>query len=53
LRFSAEAVRERRENRLLLRSSYRQPCGTFSGELAPGIELASGYGVMEEHDVWW
>jgi Protein of unknown function (DUF2804) len=53
LRFSAEAVRERRENRLLLRSSYRQPFGTFSGELAPGIELASGYGVMEEHDVWW
>jgi len=53
LRFSAEAVRERRENRLVLRSSYRQPFGTFSGELAPGIELASGYGVMEEHDVWW
>jgi Protein of unknown function (DUF2804) len=53
LRFSAEAVRERRENLLLLRSSYRQPFGTFSGQLPSGIELAEGYGVMEEHDVWW
>jgi hypothetical protein len=53
LHFSAEAVRERRENRLLLRSSYRQPFGTFSGTLPGGIELAHGYGVMEDHDVRW
>jgi hypothetical protein len=53
LRFSPEAVRERRENLLLIRSSYRQPFGTFSGELAPDAELAEGYGVMEEHDAWW
>ncbi|MGZ4173001.1 MAG: DUF2804 family protein [Solirubrobacteraceae bacterium] len=53
LRFSAEAVRESHENLLLLRSSYRQPFGCFSGELPGGIELAEGYGVMEEHDVWW
>ncbi len=53
LRFDAEAVRERRENRLLVRSSYRQPFGTFSGRLPGGVELAEGYGVMEEHDVWW
>jgi hypothetical protein len=53
LRFASEAVRERRENLLLVRSAYRQPFGTFSGELRGGVELAEGYGVMEEHDVWW
>ena len=53
LRFSSEAVRESKDNLLLLRSRYRQPFGTFSGRLAGGIELAQGYGVMEEHDVWW
>ena len=30
----AEASRERRENLLLVRSSYRQPFGTFSGDAA-------------------
>jgi hypothetical protein len=54
LRFSAEALRERRENLLLVRSSYRQPFGTFSGSLPGGLgELAHGFGVMEEHDAWW
>jgi hypothetical protein len=53
LRFVSEAVRERRENRLLLRSDYRQPFGTFSGPLPSGPELAEGFGVMEFHDVWW
>jgi len=53
LRFHPEAVRERTENLLLVRSSYRQPFGVFSGELPGGVELADGYGVMEEHDVWW
>jgi hypothetical protein len=53
LRFSPEAVRERRENLLLLRSRYRQPFGTFSGELIGGLVVTAGYGVMEEHDVWW
>jgi hypothetical protein len=53
LRFAPEAVRERRENLLLIRSSYRQPFGTFTGELPGGIALAEGYGVMEEHDVFW
>ena len=51
--FSAEAVRERRENLILVRSSYRQPFGTFSGELPGRIALAEGYGVMEAHDVHW
>ena len=53
LRFTAESVRERRDNLLLVRSSYRQPFGTFSGELPGGITLAEGYGVMEAHDVRW
>jgi Domain of unknown function (DUF2804), C-terminal len=52
LRFQPEAIRERRDNLLVIRSSYRQPFGTFAGELA-GVALAEGYGVMEEHDAWW
>ena len=46
-------AREDRTNLLLLRSDYRQPFGTFEGELPAGLELAEGYGVMEEHEVWW
>jgi hypothetical protein len=53
LRFVTEAVRERRDNLLVVRSAYRQPFGTFSGELEGGVELAEGYGVMEEHDACW
>ncbi len=53
LRFASEAVRESNDNLLLIRSSYRQPFGTFSGELPGGVALAEGYGVMEEHDVRW
>ena len=53
LRFTAEAVRERDENLLLVRSRYRQPFGTFAGALPDGTELAEGYGVMETHDVVW
>ena len=53
LMFHAEAVRERSDNLLVVRSSYRQPFGTFSGELPGGLELAEGYGVMEAHDAWW
>jgi hypothetical protein len=53
LAFDAEAVRRRRDNLLLVRSDYRQPFGTFRGTLAGGIELAEGYGVMEDHDAWW
>ena len=40
-------------NLLLLRSDYRQPFGVFSGTLPGGLELAEGYGVMEQHDVHW
>ncbi len=53
LRFHAEAMRERNENLVVVRSRYRQPFGTFSGTLPGGLGLAEGYGVMEHHDVWW
>lgn len=53
LGFSAWATREHRANLVLLRSRYRQPFGTFTGELPGGLELAEGQGVMEEHDVHW
>jgi hypothetical protein len=53
LRFDAEATREHDQNLLLVRSSYRQPFGTFSGTLPGAIDLAEGYGVMEDHDVRW
>jgi hypothetical protein len=53
LEFDSWGAREDRTNLLLLRSSYRQPFGTFSGTLPGGVTLAEGYGVMEWHDVWW
>jgi hypothetical protein len=53
LRFAAEAVRERRDNALLLRSAYRQPFGTFAGVLPGGVALAEGFGVMEQHSAVW
>jgi hypothetical protein len=53
LRFHPEAERTRRENLLLVRSRYRQPFGTFDGELPGGVDLTTGYGVMEDHDVYW
>ena len=53
LRFHAEASREHRQNLVVVRSRYRQPFGTFSGALPDGSRLSEGYGVMEDHDVWW
>ena len=53
LRFASEATRVANDNKLIIRSRYRQPFGTFGGTLGPGLELAEGYGVMEEHDVYW
>lgn len=53
LAFSEWAAREETTNLLLFRSRYRQPFGTFRGELPGGLRLAEGYGVMEEHDVRW
>jgi hypothetical protein len=53
LSFHSEATRERQDNLVLIRSSYRQPFGTFAGKLPGSVELAEGYGVMEEHDARW
>ncbi len=53
LRFHAEASREHRQNLVVVRSRYRQPFGTFSGALPDGTRLQEGFGVMEDHDVWW
>jgi Protein of unknown function (DUF2804) len=52
LHFAPQAERSRRDNLLIIRSSYRQPFGTFSGAIA-GLPLVEGYGVMETHDAWW
>jgi hypothetical protein len=53
LRFTEWSAREENTNALLLKSSYRQPFGTFRGTLPDGTELREGYGVMESHDVHW
>lgn len=51
--FAAEAERRADHNKLLIRSRYRQPFGTFSGSLAGGVELVEGFGVMEDHEALW
>jgi hypothetical protein len=53
LRFTPWTVREDDTNMLLIRSCYRQPFGTFAGELPGGLPLASGHGVMERHEARW
>ena len=53
LDFSEWAAREENVDYLLMKSRYRQPFGTFSGELPGGLPLQEGYGVMEDHDVHW
>jgi Protein of unknown function (DUF2804) len=53
LEFDAEAERVANQNLWLLRSSYRQPFGTFRGSLPGGLELERGLGVMEHHDAVW
>jgi hypothetical protein len=57
LTFVSEAVRERSENLLLVRSDYRQPFGTFAAELPDPrdgqLRLAEGWGVMERHTAVW
>jgi hypothetical protein len=51
--FKAWATREDNTNVLLLKTTYRQPFGEFTGTLPGGLRLAEGYGVMETHDVHW
>jgi hypothetical protein len=53
LDFAAEAERRREDNRLVVRSRYRQPFGRFAGALPGGLELEGGLGVMEHHDARW
>jgi len=53
LRFTEWSARVENKNLILMRSRYRQPFGTFEGELPGGLRLAEGQGVMEEHDVRW
>ena len=53
LRFTEWCAREDHTNLIVMRSDYRQPFGSFAGALPGGLELESGYGVMEWHDVRW
>jgi hypothetical protein len=53
LEFTAEMERIHHERiPLIARSDYRAPFGSFRGSLG-GIEISSGLGVMESHDVLW
>jgi hypothetical protein len=53
LEFAGECERSKEENRIVVRYSYRQPFGSFSGTLPGGLELERGLGVMEHHDARW
>jgi hypothetical protein len=53
LAFAAEATRERHDALLVMRSDYVQPFGVFTGTLPGGLDLARGYGVMEDHRARW
>jgi hypothetical protein len=53
LGFTAECERRAEQNLLLVRYTYRQPFGTFTGALPRGLELERGLGVMEHHDATW
>ena len=52
LTFTPGSERARNDNFLIFRSSYRHLFGDFRGSL-DGIELAEGFGVMEQHDAVW
>jgi hypothetical protein len=53
LRFTAETERGHSEHiPLLARSEYHAPFGRFEGSLGQ-VQIESGLGVMESHDVLW
>jgi hypothetical protein len=52
LSFAGESERARDDNLLLFRSRYLHRFGRFEGSLG-GVELADGFGVMEEHEAVW
>jgi hypothetical protein len=53
LTFTQEAVRQRNDNLILVRSAYAQPFGSFQGMLPCGLEIEEAYGVMEWHEAVW
>lgn len=53
LRFEPEALIEKHDNYLVVRSDYFHWFGTFSGTLPGGIELGEAHGVMENHNALW
>jgi hypothetical protein len=53
LAFRRETERARKENLVLIRYTYRQPFGAFTGSLPGGLEMERGLGVMEHHDARW
>ena len=53
LSFHQEAERATMIDFFVVRSAYRQPFGTFTGTLPGGLQLAEGYGVMEDHRALW
>jgi hypothetical protein len=53
MQFAVEAVRERHDHLIVVRSDYRQPFGTVTGSL-PGVgPVTGGLGVMEHHVARW
>lgn len=52
LSFEPGYERARDDNFLVFRSSYRHLFGDFRGSLG-GVELAEGFGVMEQHEALW
>ncbi|MEI6446621.1 MAG: DUF2804 family protein [Actinomycetes bacterium] len=53
LDFHEEEARGHAENLVIVRSSYTQPFGRFSGRLPHAGSLAQGLGVMETHSAVW
>ena len=53
MEFAVEAVRERRDNLIVVRSDYRQPFGTLAGSLPEVGPVSGGLGVMEHHVARW
>lgn len=53
LRFEEWSARVDRTSLGFFSNVYRQPFGTFRGELPGGLRLAEGFGVMEEHEARW
>jgi len=53
LRFAPWAELAHRTRLGIVGSDYRQPLGSFTGELPGGVQLAEGHGVMERHEARW